>query len=93
MKLFGKSRRQLRFNMGVKRAIFLHRPNLRACFQQRGRERPQSRSHFNDDVARFHLGQLERFPHDVAVDEEILPKKPLGRVAKLSEEVASGRGR
>ena len=72
-----ETRCQFGGEMRVERAVFFHRPHLRAGFEQRRGERAESRTDFDHAVARAYRGELERFADDVAIDQEILAEETL----------------
>jgi hypothetical protein len=72
--------------------VALDRPHLGSRLEERAGQRPQAGADLDHRVARAYAAELERLPHDVSVDQEVLAQEPLGRVAEPREEVAGFGG-
>jgi hypothetical protein len=66
------------------------RPQVGARFEQGDGQGSQAGPDLDDGVARAHTGQFEGFVNDVSINEKVLPKGALGKVAELAEQIAGG---
>jgi hypothetical protein len=89
----GETREERRFEVGVEVTVEFDGPEIGAGFEDGGGERAESGADLDDGVTGAHAGEFEGFKDDVAVHEEVLPERALGKVAELAEEIAGGGGR
>jgi hypothetical protein len=90
MEFARKTRAERGLQVGVEVPIEFDRPQFRARLEQGGGQGAQAGPDLDNGVARAHAGQFEGFVNDVSINEKVLPKGALGKVAELAEQVAGG---
>ena len=73
--------------MMMESLILFYGPHRSPRLQERLGQCAQAGSDLHDRIRCRNLGEFDGLPHDIAIDQEILPQKPARRVTQAGQEL------